>query len=320
MRPGGRGGLVLSLGLVGLLGLLGLGGCARLQALPAPKEPVAASLFRDLERQVTVAAAAGWGIDRMEIEELLAPALDSVCRVSELDRRALRGVLDENIAAAGGSVEEVWRQRGKELSKVENLLVLTRMRMLLQRADEVAGADCPFWLEPDAEFRGRQISRGRWQLTGGGGGKGIVVRNGGETDFLFGGAGRILFGRVDQKNRGVYLGAELGASASFPKDDMGDRSRLILAADLVVPVMVRFTGVNSYLELEAGWLGRSTEEDFTDVDHGVHLGVSVGGRALRTRFFFPGAAFGVSVARTFVVGDDPLMLKLGVRIAFDVDL
>ncbi len=296
------------------------GGCARWQALPAPREQVSGALFRDLERHVTVAATSGWVIDRMEVEELLAPALDSVCRVSVLDRRALITDIDARIAAAGGSVEEVWRQRGKKLSKVEDLLVLTRMRMVLARADEVAGSDCPFWLEGDPDFRGRQISHGRWQLTGGGGGKAIVLRQGGETDFLFGGAGRILLGRVDQKNRGLFLGAELGASASFPKDETGERSELVLAADLVVPVMLRLTGVNSYFEMEAGWLGRSTEEDFTAIDHGVHLGVSVGGRTLRTRFFFPGAAFGVSVARTFVSGADPMMVKVGIRIAFDVNL
>lgn len=295
-------------------------GCARFRGLPTPKPPVMAALARDLERQVTVSAAAGWGVDRMEVEALLEPALDSVCRVARVDRRILLGWLDERIAAEGGPVAGAWRARGKDLDEVADLLVLTRMRMLLSRADELADQDCPFWLEPEDDFAGRQISHGRWQLTGGGGGKGIVVRRGDHTDFLFGGAARLLVGRVSESGKSLYVGAELGASASFPKDEEGDRSKLVFAADLVVPVVLRLTGVNSYLEVEAGWLGRATEEDFSDVDHGVHVGASIGGRALRTRFFFPGAAFGVSLARTFVDGADPTMLKVGVRIAFDVNL
>jgi hypothetical protein len=295
-------------------------GCSRFHSLPTPRPPVLAALARDLERQVTLSAAAGWGVDRVEIEGLLEPALDSVCRVARVDRRILLGWLDDRIAAEGGPVAAAWRARGKDLDGVADLLVLTRMRMLLARADELADQDCPFWLEPEDDFAGRQTSHGRWQLTAGGGGKGIMVRNGDHTDFLFGGAGRVLVGRVAENGRALYVGAELGASASFPKDGQGERTKLVVAGDLVVPLVVRLTGVNSYLELEAGWLGRATEEDFTAVDHGVHVGASIGGRALRTRFFFPGAAFGVSAARTFVDGVDPLMFKLGVRIAFDVNL
>lgn len=296
-------------------------GCARFGALPAPAPATAAevALFRDLERQVTFAAAAGWGVDRLEVEGLLEPALDSVCRVPAEARASLAALLDERVAAAGGPVAQAWRARGRDLGAVADLLVLTRMRLLLQRASEAAPGDCPFWLEGSPGFGGRQISHGRWQLTAGGGGKGIVSVRDGELDLLAGGAGRILLGRVDQRGRGLYLGGELGVSASFPKDAQGERSKLLVAADLVVPAVVRLTGVNSYLELEAGWLGRATEDDWGDVDHGVHLGVSVGGRALRTRFFFPGAAFGLSIER-LVTGEPVTMLKLGVRIAFDVDL
>lgn len=303
-----------------ILSFLTLTACSSFRALPAPKDPVTASLFRDLEREVTIAAAAGWGVDRVEVENLLEPALDSACRVTALDRRVLLETLAERISAAGGPVAAAWRARGKELDEVADLLVLSRMRQLLARADEVAVQDCPFWLEPEPRFAGRQISHGRWQLTAGGGGKGIAMYQGGDTDLLFGGAGRILIGRADQRGRALYLGGELGVSASFPKNDQGERTKLVVAADLVVPAVLRLTGVNSYLELEAGWLGRATEDDFGDVDHGVHAGVSVGGRALRTRFFFPGAAFGISLERVFLDGADATMLKLGVRIALDVNL
>jgi hypothetical protein len=294
-----------------------LAACAT--TLPAPREPVTGALFRDLERQVTVAAAAGWGLDRLEVENLLEPALDSACRVSPLDRRALREYLTERIRRDGGPVATAWRARGKDLDAVDSLLVLTRMQLLLARVDEVADADCPFWLEPDPGFRGRQISADTWQVTGGGGGKAIVSRRGDSTDLMFGGAGRLLIGRTLADQRALYVGLEVGANASFPKDEQGERGKLEVGVDVVAPVVARFTAVNSYLELEAGWLGRATERDFAAIDHGVHVGAALGARALRTRFLFPGAVFGVSLERLFVDGADPMMIKVGARFSLDLD-
>jgi hypothetical protein len=296
--------------------LAALAACAR---FPAPAEPSARALFRDLERQVTVAAATGWGVDRLEVEAKLPSALDSSCRVDPLTRRLLRGWLDDRIAALGGPVEQAYRARGKDLALVDELLVVSRVRMVLVRAEEVA-ADCPFWLEPEQPFRGRQISQQRWQLTFGGGGKAIVIHQGDRLDGSFGGAGRLLIGRTFAGGSGLYTGVELGGNATFPKDPSGARTQLAIGFDLVVPVMVRYTLTSAYFELEAGWVGRATERDWGAIDHGVHLGAAVGARALRTRFVFPGVAFGVSWERLFVAGADLTTLKLGLRVAFDLDL
>lgn len=290
--------------------------CAR---RPLPAEPTASALFRDLERQVTVNETTGWGIDRIEIESMLESALDSVCRVHVLARRSLREWLDGEIRRQGGPVEVAWRDRGKDLSKVADLLVLTRVSRLLARTEEMAH-ECPFWLEPEEPFRGRQISEQRWQVSFGGGGKGIVVRQGERVDLSAGGAGRLLFGRSLAGGDAIFLGAEVGASASFPKDEMGERTSLVIGVDLVAPLVYRRTLTNAYFEIEGGWLGRSTEDDWSAIDHGIHLGVAFGARALRTRFLFPGAALGLSWERTFVGGDDVTLLKVGARVAFDLDL
>ena len=290
--------------------------CSR---LPGPADPSTGSLFHDLERQVTVAAATGWNIDRLEIENLVDPALDSVCRVEPLARQSLLAWLDARIAEEGGPVEAAWRRKGKRLSAVDDLLVLTRIRMLLKRADELAPADCPFWRTPEEPFRGRQISDGKWQVTFGGGGKGVVTRRDGQNDLRFGGAGRLLIGRVFDVH-GVYAGFEAGAVAEFPRDATGERSSLVIGADFVAPVVYRRTATNAYIELEAGYLGHSDERDWGDFQHGIHVGASIGGRALRQRILFPGFAFGVSIERLFLPGADLTALKLGARVAFDLDL
>lgn len=293
-----------------------LAACTR---TPAPKDPTERALFRDLERQVTVAAATGWGVDRIEVEGLMDTALDSVCRVDVLGRRALREWIDAEMARNGGPVDEAWRARGKKLSRVTELLVLHRVRLVLDRADALS-TDCPFWLEPENPFRGRQISENTWQLTLGGGGKASAIRQGEREDLSFGGAGRLLFGRTFRDGDAIYVGLELGASAEFPKDEMGERSTVRIGADIVAPIVYRRTLLNTYFEGEVGWLGHSTEENWNQLDHGVHVGFAFGGRALRQRFLFPGAALALSYEQLFLDGDDQIAIKLGARVAFDLDL
>ncbi len=293
-----------------------LAACTR---TPAPQEPSPKALFRDLERIVTVNAATGWGVDRVEVENLLKASLDSVCRTEPLARRQLRSFIDGELQRLGAPVEVAYRARGEKLSNVEDLLLVTRVSKLLARAEEVAN-ECPFWIEPQEPFRGRQISNRRWQVSFGGGGKGIVVQQGDRSDFHAGGAGRLLFGRTFASGNALYTGIEIGASAAFPRDANGERSTLVIGADFVAPLVYRRTLRNAYFEFEGGWLGHSTEADWSDFDHGVHVGFAFGARALRTRFVFPGAALGISYERTFLDGDDIRTIKVGARVAFDLDL
>ncbi len=293
-----------------------LAACSR---TPTPKDPTERALFRDLERHVTVAAATGWSVDKIELDKMMGSALDSVCRVDTLGRRGLREWLDNEIARLGGPVEEAWKNRGKKLSNVSELLVLTRVRLLLDRADEMS-LDCPFWIEPENPFDGRQISENRWQLSFGGGGTGSAIQQGKAQDFSAGGVGRLMIGRTWKDGDGLYVGAELGGSAQFPKDSMGDRTSLVIGVDLVTPLVYRHTLLNTYWEVEAGWLGHASEENWKDIDHGVHLGFAFGGRALRQRFLFPGAVLAVAWERLIVPGDDLLTVKVGARVAFDWDL
>lgn len=300
---------------------LALAVCAACSHTPAPKDPTERALFRDLEREVTVADATGWGIDRLEIEANLERALDSVCRVDELGRRSLHAWLDAEIELEGGPVEKAYRERGHSLSKVGNLLTLTRVRMLLARAEETS-VDCPFWLEPENPFTGRQISEHRWEVTFGGGGTASAIKQGNERDISAGGAGRLLIGRMFSGGDGIYIGAEAGGSAEFPKDKTtGQRSNLQLGADLIPMIVYRWTTTtNTYAEVEGGWLGHTTERDWGAIDNGMHVGMSFGGRALRQRFLFPGAALTFAYERLFLDGDDLITIKIGARAAFDWDL
>jgi len=294
-----------------------LAGCAR--TLPAQQTP--ATLYRDLERLVTVTEATGWYVDRLELEGLLPATLDSICRAPEVDRQLLLAWLDAEIVRRGGPVADAWRTRGKKMRRVGDLLTLTRIRMTLAHAIEAAPADCPFWLEPEPGYRGRQISDDRWQMSLGGGGKGMLVRQAGETDLRFGGAGRLLFGRSFGSRSALFTGIELGGNGSFPRNPDGTRGNLVIGVDSVVPLVYRHSFVNSFGELSAGWLASLTEQDPGDVEHGIHIGVAFGARATRVRWFFPGAALGLSYERIITGSDPPLtLIKLGVRGSLDFNL
>src|SRR4051812_48446302 len=165
-----------------------LAACTR---TPAPKDPTERALYRDLERDVTVTAATGWGVDRIEVENLLERALESVCRVDELGRRGLHEWLDAEITLRGGPVAQAWRERGKKLSRVDDLLRLDRVRQLLERAQQ-SSVDCPFWIEPENPFHGRQISEHQFELVFAGGGIASALAQGKNTDISAGGAGRLM--------------------------------------------------------------------------------------------------------------------------------
>jgi hypothetical protein len=306
--------------LLAAASLAGSAGCTR----PLPAHPSTAALYRDMERLVTVREAAGWEVDRLEIDQILSATLMSACQVEPTQRLTLRDWVDQRITALGGPVELAYQRRRSPGGPVDydELLTMTRIRTLLDRTIAVAEDDCPFWLQPRSVFRGRQISDGRWQVSLSGGGRANLVLSGDRKDVEFGGASRALIGRVFDNSVGLYTGLEVGGGASVPRNADGMRSSLILGVDVVAPVMVRYYWVNTFADFELGYMAHATEEDWRDVDHGVHVGVYVAGRAMRVRWFFPGGGFGASYERTFPTGEDePLhLIKVGFRGSLDFDL
>jgi hypothetical protein len=306
--------------LVAAAWLAGSAGCTR----PLPSHPSTASLYRDMERLVTVREASGWEVDRLEIDQILSATLMSACQVEPALRLALRDWVEQRITELGGPVELAHQRRDSPgaAEDYDELLTMTRIHTLLDRTIAVAEEDCPFWLQPQAVFHGRQISDGRWQVSLSGGGRANLVLSKGRTDLEFGGASRALIGRVFDNSLGLYTGLEIGGGASVPKNDEGMRASLILGVDVVAPVMARYYWVNTFADFEIGYMGHATEEDWGDIDHGVHVGVYVAGRAMRVRWFFPGGGFGASYERTFPTGgDEPLhLIKVGFRGSLDFDL
>lgn len=294
---------------------LGTSACAYVR----PPDPQASALYRDLERLVTLTDSAGWDLDRLEVEGMLPDALQSFCRVEPAKREALLDWIDLRIAELGGPVEVAYVERGRELGEVTELLEVTRIGMVLRRSF-ASSTECPFWLEPDAEFAGEQLADDRFLLSLAGGGKGMLVAQAGRADLNFGGAGRVLFGRGFGEHWTVFTGVELGAVASFPRNADG-RGNLVLGLDVVVPLVVRYRLVNFYFEGEAGYLARGTEERLTP-ESGVHVGLAGGVQASKRLWAIPGVGFAVTYERTFPGDGVPAlhMVKVGARVGIDIGL
>jgi hypothetical protein len=281
---------------------------------PPVGDPRRAALYRDLERIVTVRQTTGWQIDRLETDASLGDALMSACRVDGATRRDLVAWLDSEIDRLGGPARRVFQETGKLRG---DLVSLDRIRALAAAADEAADRDCPFWVVPERRFRGRQLLDDRFLLVAEGGGKVIGIRQAGRNDLAGGGAARLLFGRGVGQTTVFLVGVEAGGTASFPRDAMGERGDLTLGLDLAFPAAIRLVRVNTYLELEAGPLIRFVED--RDSEAGVHVGLAVGVRSLRTRWFTPGIALAATYEQTF--GDDLVrLLKLGLRVTVDIGL
>ncbi len=246
---------------------------------------------------------------------MLEPALESVCRVDTSTTTWLLGWLDNRIDELGGPVEEAYEKRERSLDRVDELLEISRIRMLLAHAMNWRSTDCPFWIDVEEDFRGEQIFDDRFLIFVATGGKAILVSNDGRKDISFGGAGRLMIGRGFGERWAAYLGAEVGAVASFPRDADGGRSNLVLGLDGVVPLMLRYRFVNAYVEVEGGWFGHITEDE-KRLDHGFHVGAAVGAQTSKQLWFFPGLGFAASYEKAGALH----AIKVGLRVSAELGL
>jgi hypothetical protein len=316
-----------------LLGLLcvaaggGLAACAH----PLPPQPAQRALVRDVARVVDVRSGVGWLVDETELEAVLPDTMKSVCQVDAADRVGAMRWLDQEIQAQGGDVAARWRERGRDLGKVDDLLLLTRVRLVLRRADEWAAMGrCPFWLEPRADFPGVHTQGGRFILTLEGGGRAIQEISLGEVKYGGGGSGRLLVGYGLGEAWALSFGIDLGGSARFTNIRLGQQSDLPELVGLgVAPVVLRWQfGLTAHAELEAGPMayfdsGSADASGKVEAhfDGGIHFGVALGGTYLRLqRGLIP--KFAVSLTVDHVPGRDGqaalTQIGIGARTGIDI--
>jgi hypothetical protein len=312
-----------------LVSLAGGVGCA----VALPEHPVQRALVRDLTRVVDVRSrVGGWLVDETEVLGALPDAMRSVCQVERTQRTLIASWLDSQIEAEGGDVVARWRERGKDLDEVSDLLRLTRTRLVLRRASEWADLGrCPFWLEPSPDFAGVNTQGDRFILTVEGGGRFTPEFILGEVKYGAGGGGRLLVGYGLGETWSLSTGFEMSSTARFSNLQLGEQSELPeLVLIMAFPVVLRFgLGLSTFLELETGVMGYFDEGSANPIDgqvsgrfhRGVHLGVAIGATYLRLeRGVIPKFSFAITMDHAPGGAGLPTITQLGIGLRTGVDL
>lgn len=276
------------------------------------------SLLRDLERIVDGAESAGWFGDEEALHDLRDDVLGSVCRTPPSAREAaLRWLLAES--ARLGDARTLYEARGRELdSDVERALFVEREILLLRNAIERGSTSCPFWVEPSADFRGRQSDRDRFTLSLESGGNAQLRVTEGTATIGAGGLGRALFGYGFCGDTTLLAGLEFGGGAMLKPGV--EPTEFVVNYFPAVPFVLRFRDVAWHYDVEVAPVALFQADD-GDFSFGFRTGVGVGLSGLRTRNLLPWAGAVLGYEHYFESGGRPAahFLRGGVRVGIAWD-
>jgi hypothetical protein len=297
-----------------LCALVTLPACASL-----PNDPEARALYVDLRKGVELSNDTGWVADRIQLEANAEGALHSVCQVQAASRGELEAWLNGEIAGRGASAGEVYLRSGHNLAAVSELLSLERTRLLLRYAEQHAAVDCPFWLEPRADFAGVQGDAARFVVLAETRGFGGVVLQGGQAAIGGGGGGRLLLGRGLGPQLMLALGGEVGGTGAFVANDKGAHS-LETTFTAAAPVVLRVTRFSRLIDVEMAPVVR-LHPDGHALTPGGRAALGVGLAAMRNSAFMPYALISLGYEHHFaghhLPADDAL--QIGTRVGVDWD-
>jgi hypothetical protein len=284
-----------------------------------PHDPVERALYIDLTKAVQLSNDTGWVIDRVQLENNSEGALRSVCQVEPERRLALERWLDQRIQTLGGSVERVYEQHGKDLDAASDILEYERVRALLKFARARADEDCPFWLEPQPDFRGVQSDAERLVILADTLGYGSLILEGDNEALGGGGGGRLFAGYGLDAAWTLAIGAEVGGSGAFVKNEMGKRG-IDTTFNAAVPVLLRLTRYSRVFDLEVAPIVRFNPD--TDIlPPGVRTSVAAGFSTMRSAAFMPYALLWLAYEYHPADnrGPEDHSLHIGTRVGVDWD-
>jgi hypothetical protein len=260
-------------------------------------DPAGADGLRaDLERIITTEEATGWFLDRTHYESMHASVLQSTCRATPAARQLLADRLASERAVAGDA-RELYEAAGKKVTPaVDRALHLERMLAALLRA---SADTCPFWIEIERGYPGRQTDRNRITLHAETGGLLVLryVPSSERFNVGFGPSFRVLAG-LGFDHVTIMAGPEMSGAAMLRDDDS---SKFIVRYFPAIPVVVRIRYVNWIYSVETGVVSLF-EGGEPGINFGLRAGFGVGFMALRNRFFIPWA--GISAYQEHYFGND----------------
>ena len=277
---------------------------------------IAHAVLFDVTKIVHLRGQRGWRIDVLEERELLPDALMTVCRVSPTEAGEAHALLRRRILELGGPLKAAWLRAGKDLDAVSHLLVLTRAADLLELANKHRG-DCPFYLEPQANFVARHADNQHVTINAEGGGLFSFRRRDGKWIVGGGGAGKITLGYGLSPRWAIRSGFELGGAALVDNSIRADAVKVDFIG--AVPIALRrLTPTWNYdIEVAAVGLGIPWRDPMR---YGFRVGGLIGLTYLRVRSLLPWGGYAVSFEYVFPRGHLPgqWTVRTGLRVGFNL--
>lgn len=275
-------------------------------------DPAAEGLLLDTARIIGAQETSGWFLDEEALKEVHPTMMESVCRTPEAARQEALATLRARQARLGDP-RQVFERAGRELTEdVERALRAARELSALERA--LAAADeCPFWIEPELDFRGRQTDADRFTLSLETGGLVQIRQTDGTLTLGGGGYARLLPGYGFGGEITVLTGAEFGGGAMLrPRTSP---TEFVINYFPAIPVVVRFHDGSWHYDAEVGAVGLFQADD-SSLSLGTRIGGAIGVKALRTRGVLPWAGLAVAYEHYFPSGGRPTahFLRGGLRV------
>jgi hypothetical protein len=205
-------------------------------------------------------------------------------------------------ARAAGSPQALYEREGRKVTaEVSDALTLERKRVALADAIAQSGTMCPFWVEPERGYDGRQTDRNRLTVSLETGGLLQVRKTAGTWTYGGGGVGRLLLGWGFGGKVSVLGGAEFGGGAMLNPAGSKSSGDFVINYLPAIPVLLRFHDTSWHYDIEAAAVG-VFQADNTQPSYGARAGFGFGVAALRTRFFTPWAGLTLAVEHYFPSG------------------
>jgi hypothetical protein len=285
---------------------------ARLGEAEAGLSYPAESLLLDIERMVDAEESEGWFIDNDAVLDLRQPLLESLCRTPPAARNEAVRALEAESARAGDA-RSLYEAEGRKVTAIVEQARFVERKLFALRTAVAWGTDCPVWVEPEANFEGRQTDRDRFTISFESGGNAQIRRTQNTWTIGAGGLGRGLVGYGFSGDFSVLAGFEFGGGAMLKPGV--EPTEFVVNYFPAIPVILRLHNVSWHYDLELAPVSLF-QADNARFSFGFRTGVGVGLAGLLLRGVIPWAGAVLSYEHYFHNGrrDSADFLRGGVRV------
>jgi hypothetical protein len=262
----------------------------------------ARGLVSDIERIVSAQESGSWFVDEGAYREMYEDLMESVCRATPAARQLARAELLRRSQAAGDPRALYEREGRRRTGAVDDALIEERQLRALDHALGGVNRDCPFWVEPDPEFLGRQTDRNRFTLSIETGGMAQLRQTAGTWTLGGGGTARLLPGYGFGGNISVLGGIEFGGGAMLRPNT--EPTEFVINYFPAIPLVLRVHDVAWHYDFELAPVALFQADD-GDFSFGGRVGFATGVFALRTRGVLPWVGAAVAYEHYLESGGRP---------------